>query len=101
MLAAKHTTRLLMRRYPVPTKAAGRGIAEIFEFRAFWRSDGKQFRQVQWELKLAKRLAEGRQYKVSKALRRDVNAIPDMCYEIPEGAGKGKNGRPCVALSLL
>jgi len=101
MLAAKHTTRLLMRRYPVPTKAAGRGIAEIFEFPAFWRSDGKQFRQVQWELKLAKRLAEGRQYKVSKALRRDVNAIPDMCYEIPEGAGKSKSDRDHDALSPL
>lgn len=44
--------------------------AQIAEFRAFWRSEGKQFRQAQWDLKLAQRLVEGRQYKVSKAPRR-------------------------------
>jgi len=58
---------------------------QIAEFRAFWRAEGKQFRQAQWDLKLAQRLVEGRQHKVSKAPRRNVNAIPDMSYEIPEG----------------
>ncbi|RKJ82713.1 hypothetical protein D7S44_22170 [Pantoea piersonii] len=59
--------------------------AQIAEFRAFWRSEGKQFRQAQWDLKLAQRLMERRQYKVRKVPRRNVNAIPDMSYEIPQG----------------
>lgn len=59
--------------------------AQIAEFRAFWRAEGKQYRQAQWDLKMAQRLVEGRQYKVNKAPRRDVNVIPDMSYEIPEG----------------
>jgi len=59
--------------------------AQIAEFRLFWRSEGKQFRQAQWDLKLAQRLAEGRQNKLSNAPRRDVNAISDMSYKIPEG----------------
>jgi hypothetical protein len=63
--------------------------AQIAEFRAFWRSEGKQFRQAQWDLKLAQRLAEGRQCKGSRASCRDVNAIPDMSYEIPEGFRDG------------
>ncbi len=57
--------------------------------------------QAQWELKLAQRLAEERPYRGQGVPRRNVNAIPDMCYEIPEGAGEGKSGRPCVALSPL
>ena len=59
--------------------------AQIAEFRAFWRSEGKQFKQAQWDLKLAQRLVEGRQYKVRKVPRRDVNAIAETSYEIPEG----------------
>lgn len=59
--------------------------AQIAEFRAFWRSEGKQFRQAQWDLKLAQRLAEGQKCKVNRVPKRDVNAIPDMSYEIPEG----------------
>jgi len=59
--------------------------AQIAEFRAFWRAEGKQYRQAQWDLKLAQRLVEGRQCQRNRAPRRDVNAIPDMSYEIPEG----------------
>ncbi|WP_312059359.1 DnaT-like ssDNA-binding domain-containing protein [Pantoea septica] len=59
--------------------------AQIAEFRTFWRLEGKKFRQAQWDLKLAQRLVEGRQYKVRKVPRRDVNAIPDTGYKIPEG----------------
>lgn len=59
--------------------------AQIAEFRAFWRSEGKQFRQAQWDLKLAQRLVDGHQYKVRKVPRRDVNAVPDMSYETPDG----------------
>jgi len=63
--------------------------AQIAEFRAFWRLEGKQFRQAQWDLKLAQRLVEGRQNKVIKTPRRDINAIPDTGYEIPEGFRSG------------
>jgi len=59
--------------------------SQIAEFCAFWRSEGKQFRQAQWDLKLAQRLAEGQKLKVKRASRRDVNAIADAPYEIPEG----------------
>ncbi len=59
--------------------------AQIAEFRAFWRSEGKQYRQAQWDLKLAQRLVEGRQCKRNRSPRRDVNAISDTGYEIPEG----------------
>jgi len=33
--------------------------AQIAEFRAFWRSEEKQVRQAQWDLKLAQKLVEG------------------------------------------
>lgn len=59
--------------------------AQIAEFRVFWRSEGKQFRQAQWDLKLAQRLVEGSQCQRNRAPRRDVNAIAETAYEIPEG----------------
>ncbi|WP_390905418.1 DnaT-like ssDNA-binding domain-containing protein [Pantoea piersonii] len=33
------------------------------EFCAFWRSAGKQFRQVQWDQKLAQRLVKKHKYR--------------------------------------
>lgn len=41
--------------------------------------------ETQWNLKPAQRLAEGQKFKVRRAPRRDVNAISDTGYEIPEG----------------
>jgi hypothetical protein len=41
--------------------------------------------QAQWDLKLAQRLAVVRKFKVRRAPRRDVNALSDTNYKIPEG----------------